>query len=186
MIRQQGFHFILLFILGSLSLPAASAARSIHAYPIPDVALIDMDGAKRPLASILETDKPLMLSFVFTTCPSVCSVLTAVFSQFQQKLGPQQNKVAMVSISIDPEHDSPEKLAEYARKFKAGPQWKFFTGSFADITKIQKSFDAYRGDKTNHRPLIFLRASRGAPWVRLEGLVSSGVLLQEYTKLTTQ
>jgi protein SCO1 len=113
----------------------------------------------------------------------VCPVLTATFSQVQAALGDERNALRMVSISIDPEHDTPARLAAYAAKFHAGPQWRFLTGSLSDIVAVQKAFDAYRGEKTSHVPLTFLRASPDAPWVRIEGFASAAELVREYHAL---
>jgi protein SCO1/2 len=92
----------------------------------------------------------------------------------------------MVSISIDPEHDTPARLNAYAAKFHAGPQWRFLTGSLPDTIAVQKAFDAYRGEKASHVPLTFLHASPGAPWVRIEGFVSAGELMHEYRALVAR
>ena len=58
----------------------------------------------------------------------------------------------MISFSIDPEYDTPERLRKYAALFNAGPQWQFLTGSLANSVAIQKAFDVYRGNKMNHEP----------------------------------
>ena len=79
-----------------------------------------------------------------------------------------------------------ELLLEYARKFKAGPQWIFLTGDLEKIVAVQKSFDAYRGNKMRHEPLTFLRAAPGKPWVRLDGLMSAAQLLTEYKRLIAE
>jgi Uncharacterized protein SCO1/SenC/PrrC, involved in biogenesis of respiratory and photosynthetic systems len=89
----------------------------------------------------------------------------------------------MVSISIDPEHDTPAKLKEYARKFGAGPQWQMLTGSVENSIAVQRAFNTYRGDKMNHEPATFLRAGKGKPWVRLDGFASAGELVKEYRQL---
>ena len=89
----------------------------------------------------------------------------------------------LVSISIDPEEDSPARLSEYAKKLKAGTGWQFYTGTAQASIDVQKAFDAYHGDKMNHLPLIFLRTAPGNPWVRLNGFVSADDLIREYHSL---
>jgi cytochrome oxidase Cu insertion factor (SCO1/SenC/PrrC family) len=153
--------------------------RTVAHYDVPSVTLISMDGTKTSLASALKHDGPVMLQFIFTTCPTVCPVMSSLLSAAQSKLG----TVRLISISIDPEQDTPERLREYARKFKAGPQWLFLTGSTENITAIQKAFDAYRGSKMRHEPLTFLRATPGDQWVRLEGLMNATQLVNEYKLL---
>jgi protein SCO1/2 len=160
--------------------------RTSASYDVPDVTLTDMNGARVPLASALAYDGPVFLQFIFTTCPTICPVMSSTLSSAQEKLGTDAARVRMLSISIDPEQDTPERLREYARKFKAGPQWMFLTGDLEKIVAVQKSFDAYRGNKMRHEPLTFMRAAPGKPWLRLDGLLSAAQLIDEYKRLTPQ
>jgi protein SCO1/2 len=165
-------------------LESKAYSRSERYYDLPDLAVVDMNGESSSLLEEISTDQPMMLNFIFTTCTTICPVMSATFAQVQEGLGAGRGQVRMVSISIDPEHDTPERLHAYAARFKAGSQWQFLTGSREDIVAIQKAFDAYRGTKANHVPLTFLRASAGTPWVRLEGLASASDVIREYEKLT--
>jgi protein SCO1/2 len=160
--------------------------RTSASYDVPDVTLTDMNGARVNLTSALAYDGPVFLQFIFTTCPTICPVMSSTLSSAQEKLGTDAARVRMVSISIDPEQDTPERLREYARKFKAGPQWMFLTGDLENIVAVQKSFDAYRGNKMRHEPLTFMRAAPGKPWLRLDGLLSAAQLVEEYRRLTSQ
>ena len=153
---------------------------SKHSYMIPDLVLIDMNNNKVSLAEALGHEEPVMLNFIFTTCTTICPVLTATFSQVQRKLGDEAKNMRMISITIDPEQDTPERLKEYAGRFKAEAGWQFLTGSIDDITTTQKAFDAYRGDKMNHVPLTFIRSTADGPWVRLEGFTSAAEVVTEY------
>lgn len=157
--------------------------RTTAAYGIPDVKLLDAAGAEVPLRSSLD-DKPVILNFIFTTCGAVCPVMTHTFSQVQAALGSERNAVRMVSISIDPEQDTPEALRAYAGKYGAGPQWQMLTGSRDASIAVQRAFDVYRGDKMNHQPATFLRARPGQPWVRLDGFASAADIVREYRRLS--
>jgi protein SCO1/2 len=159
---------------------------SMHSYTMPELVLIDMNNNKVSLAEALGHDKPVMLNFIFTTCTTICPVLTATFSQVQRKLGDEAKNVRMISITIDPEQDTPERLKEYAGKFKAGAGWQFLTGSIENIIATQKAFDAYRGDKMNHVPLTFIRSTVDGPWVRLEGFASAAEVVSEYRQNLAQ
>ena len=129
--------------------------------------------------------EPVMLNFIFTTCTTICPVQSAAFSQVQQKLGAESDQVRMISFTIDPEHDTPERLRAYARRFGAGPQWQFLTGNLSDIVTVQKTFNAYRGNKMSHEPLVLLRASPDASWVRLDGMASATDIVREYRQLVS-
>jgi len=122
----------------------------------------------------------VMLNFIFTTCTTICPVLSASFTQTQKTLGPDASNVRMISISIDPEHDTPAKLREYAQRFQARAGWTFLTGDRDDIVAVLKAFDAYRRDKMNHIPLTLMRAAQQAGWIRMEGFASAGDLVREY------
>jgi protein SCO1/2 len=148
-------------------------------YEVPDVTLTGADGAGIPLREALAGGTPVMLNFIFTTCPTICPVMTATFSRVREKLGTERNGLRMVSITIDPEYDTPAVLNEYAKRFSEDPGWLFLTGSLADIVSVQRAFDAYRGNKMNHAPFTFLRASPGAPWTRIDGILSAAELERE-------
>jgi protein SCO1 len=153
-------------------------------YTIPDVKLLDADGIGMPLRTRL-ADKPVILNFIFTSCGAICPVMSKTFSQVQAALGPERGAVHMVSISIDPEQDTPSVLKAYAGKYGAGPQWQMLTGSLADSIAVQRAFNVYRGDVMNHQPATFLRASAGQPWIRLDGFVSAADIMREYRRLTS-
>jgi protein SCO1 len=167
-------------LLLAAALPAAPPppryARSIARYTPPAVTLVDSRGTRVPLASALDHSGPVLLQFIFTTCPSVCPALSTTLSAAQEELG---EDVRMVSISIDPEHDTPARLRDYARRFKAGPQWWLLTGSREDVAAVQKAFGAYRANKMWHEPLTFLRPAPGRPWVRLAGPLGAAELMAE-------
>ena len=160
--------------------------RSTHEYDIPPLVLVDMDNNKVSLSEALAADEPVMLNFIFTTCTTICPVLSATFAQVQRELGDEAEQVKMISISIDPEYDTPERLRNYAARFKAGPQWQFYTGANDDIVAVQKAFDAYRGSKANHAPLTFLHVPEDPQWVRVNGLASAADVVKEYRQLVAE
>jgi len=161
----------------------ASYGRSVEEVTIPDLTLVRMDGRKVALRDELAPDIPVMMNFIFTTCTTICPVMSATFSQVQEGLGEGRERVRMVSISIDPEQDTPSRLRDYARRHEAGPQWHFLTGGAEQIEAVQRAFAAYRGSKFNHAALTFLRAPGDSHWVRIEGLVQAEAILTEYRKL---
>ena len=156
-----------------------TAAQQQYAYKVPPVNLVDMNRRPLQLADALNFNGPLLLQFIFTTCGTICPVMTASLQGVQNKLGPNAAAVRMVSISIDPEHDTPERLLAYARQMKAGPQWIFLTGTEAASIAAQTAFDVYQGNKMRHRPVTFLRPAAAKDWLRFEGLVTSAQLLAE-------
>ena len=159
------------------------ATRSVADYAVPNVSLVRDDGKTVSLPDELDDGRPVVLNFIFTTCSTICPVMSQALSGLQHKLGDDREKVHMVSISIDPEQDTPARLAAYAKKFNAGPQWRHYTGTVEASVAVQRAFAAYRFDKMNHLPATFLRSAHGGKWVRLDGFVSADELASQLRDL---
>jgi protein SCO1/2 len=160
-------------------------SRSEGHYRIPDVVLIDMHGEEQPFSRYVSGDEPVLLQFIFTTCTTICPVLSASFAAAQDDLAAAGPAYRMISISIDPEHDTPRRLREYADRFEARAEWRFLTGSWDTIATVQRAFDAYYpgNNKMYHRPYTFLRVGENTPWVRFEGFPGTADLVTEYRAL---
>jgi len=152
-------------------------------YTIPPVQLVRENGQRVSLPQELDDGRAVVMNFIFTTCETTCPLSSQTFSAFQSKLGAERSHVHMVSISIDPEQDTPARLRAYAKKFHAGPQWQHYTGTLQASLAAQQAFGAYRGDKMSHTPLTLLRAAPGRPWTRIEGFVTPDLLLQHYREM---
>ena len=160
--------------------PAAPRyARSEARYELPAVTLTDSAGKAVPLASALAPGGPVLLQFFFATCTTVCPTLAATFRAVQSDPGGAR----LVSITIDPETDTPARLREYAARFAAGERWSFLTGRLEDVAAVERAFDVDRGSKMRHPAAIFLRAAGASSWVRLDGYPSAADLRAEVARL---
>lgn len=155
-------------------------------YLIPDIMLVNKEGGPVSIVSELDTDAPVLLNFIFTTCTVVCPVTSQTFSRVQTELMAHGERFRMISISIDPEQDTPDRLRNYAEKYNAGAEWHFLTGGLEASQLVQKAFNAYRGSKMNHVPVTYLRTKRGDRWLRYDGFISAGSLLREYRKMVAE
>ena len=153
--------------------------RSQAEYSLPDVTLRDQAGRPVPINELAGASGPMAVNFIFTTCTTICPVMTATFAQLRRELGSDAGRIRLVSISIDPEHDSPAVLAGYAERFGAPPGWTFLTGSPGDVERVLRAFDAWASSKMSHRPLTLLRRRGASEWVRLEGLGSGAALAEQ-------
>jgi protein SCO1 len=166
--------------------PEAANARvsSATQYSIPPVQLVRDDGKVVFFPEELNDGRPVVLNFIFTTCSSICPLMSQTFAQFDSELGADAHRVHLMSISIDPEEDTPARLREYAQKFHAGPEWQHYTGTVEASLAAQRAFNAWtwRGDKMGHTPLTLVRAAPGQPWLRIEGFVTPTELLKLYRK----
>ena len=147
---------------------------------IGDLAFVNQLGRHTTLSEVLAADGPVLVNFIFTSCTTICPVMTAGFAQFQASLGEERERVRLVSISIDPDTDTVDRLREYAERYKAGDTWQFLTGTPAAVEAAQRAFGAFRGDRTNHAPATYLRRAAGAQWEELDGLTSADALMRAY------
>jgi protein SCO1/2 len=131
------------------------------------------------LVQELDDGRPVVLSFIFTSCTTICPMISATLAQLQRKLGRERGQVHLVSISIDPEFDNPVRLREYGKRFGAGPGWNHYGGTLAASQAVQRAFGAYRGDKMNHAPVTLVRTAPGGEWVRIDGFATADQLLAE-------
>jgi protein SCO1/2 len=152
-------------------------------YNVPSITLVRADGHRIDLKNELDDGRAVVMTFIYTTCTSICPVISQTLEQLQNELGPQISHVHLVSISIDPENDTPARLREYAAKFGAGPQWQYYTGTVDASIAAQKAFNVYREDKMNHNPVVLLRAAPGKPWLRVDGFATADELLHSYQEL---
>ena len=179
-------HLLALAVLAASGGSANSAAapnKSVREYAIPSVRLVRDDGKVVSLPEEMNDGRPIILNFIFTTCSSICPLMSSVFAQVEHRLGADAGKVHLMSISIDPEHDTPARLLEYARKFHAGRGWQHYTGTLAASTTAQRAFDVYRGAKMSHNAVTLMRAAPGKPWLRIEGFVTPDDMVRDYRKL---
>lgn len=157
--------------------------RTIESYTIPDVTLVNQDGKRVRFNSLFNTNKPVVVDFIYGTCTTICPVLSAGYVNLQRKLGPNSSNVHLISVSIDPENDTPKVMKEYLKRYRAVPGWDFFTGSRSDIDKVMHAFDAYIPNKMYHFPLTLLRDPKNGKWVRVFGLTSTSEFMDEYKKV---
>ncbi len=144
--------------------PGAAAAITF-----PDETLRDQDGDAVKIASGVIGDRIAVMDFIFTTCTTVCPILSGIMTGVQDGLGADAADVALLSVTVDPERDTPERLAAYARKWRAGPRWRFLTGEREAVTRVLQAAGAYTASFAAHPPMVLVGDGRTGKWVRLNG-----------------
>jgi protein SCO1/2 len=144
---------ILAVLLGAGFLPSVTSShipippkepseigRHVVKKAVADFKLSDQDG--KPFQFISTRGRLVLVTFIFTTCPDVCPLLTAKLAAIQRTL--EKNKIRdyfLLSVTTDPERDSATALKQYARQFKADfRNWSFLTGSRQEVAKVWKLF----------------------------------------------
>lgn len=155
-------------------------------YAVPAARVVDTRGRTVRLPGPLDTDTPQIVNFVYTTCSTICSTQTATLAELQRRLAAHGERARFASFTIDPDNDTPQRLAEFARRFDIDRDWDFYSGDFDELLRVQQAFDVYRGSKASHPPVVLMRRSRAAPWVRVEGFATAAELLAVYRRLPAQ
>jgi protein SCO1 len=142
--------------------------------PAPGFTLTSQDGIEVALNAF--RSKVAAVTFIFATCSATCPLLTAKMAAVQNQLGADfGTKIVFLSITIDPEHDTPDVLKRYAQAFGANPAgWKFLTGSSATIDSITRRYGVFAsksGDReVDHTNLTSLIDGRGMLRVQFLGV----------------
>lgn len=147
-----------------------AATAATVAVTVVDRELRDQQGRPARFARDVVGGDVVVMDFVFTHCTTICPVLSAKMARVQQLLGERLGKgVKLVSLSLDPVRDTPERLKAWGAKFKAGPHWQLVTGRQEDQEAVLKGLGAYVADFTQHPPMILVGDGRSGRWVRVNG-----------------
>ncbi len=137
----------------------------------PNIPLTSHEGKELRFFDDLIKDKVVVINFIYVTCPDACPLDTARLSKVHQILGDRVGRdIFMYSITIDPERDTPEALAEYAEKFRVGPGWLFLTGKEEDILLLRKKLGLYMAgldeERKDHSMTLLIGNQRTGQWMK--------------------
>ena len=157
--------------------PAGDAALSFSSAKIPNVHILDQNGKQLSFYDDLIKGKTVAINFIFTTCTTVCPPLTATFRKVQQTASERGLDVKLVSVSVDPVIDTPERLRAFAEKFNADTGWTFVTGEKGEIDSLLQSLGVAVTNKNDHTPMILIGNDSLDYWTRAYGLSSPTKLI---------
>lgn len=162
---------------GGLYLPAASAAEAGRASGeaarseakgrkyFSDVVLVNQAGQPMRFYTDLLKEKVVVISSFFSTCTGVCPMVNHKLAQIQQALGDRMGRdVYLISLSVDPETDTPARIKEYARSLNAGPGWYFLTGKKENVDWALYRLGLYVENKDNHSTLLIIGNESKGVW----------------------
>ncbi|HJQ30548.1 MAG TPA: SCO family protein [Pyrinomonadaceae bacterium] len=161
--------------MGAAAEPEQSPAQKYFS----DVELLDQDGRKVRFYSDVLKGKTVVVNAFFTTCTSVCPPMNRNMEKIQAALGERVGKdVFLVSISVDPETDTPARLKEYAAKFHAGPGWMFLTGKKENVDWALYKLGQYVEAKDDHTTVIIIGNEATGLWKKALGMSKADALIQ--------
>ena len=174
-------------LLGDVRAAAAHDAHH-HAAPAPadvkaqaarvtlyDNELVDSDGQAVRFKSDAVDNRIVIVDFIYTNCTTICPITSAIFGDVQERLierlGEQFGRdVKLVSVTVDPATDTPERLKDYAGNFGSPVGWLWLTGDKPKVDKVLAGFGAYAADFTRHAGAIVVGDARSGDWTRFYGV----------------
>jgi len=158
--------------------------------PIPDVELIDQEGRSVRFRSDLVAGRTVAVQFFFTDCQGICPLSTAKMLALQSDLGPRLGRdVFLLSVTLDPEHDTPEVLKAHADRLGARAGWTFLTGAKADIETLRRRLGVYDldpvldADRNQHAGVIVMGNEPDRRWLMKPANVPESAILRTLLRL---
>jgi len=144
---------------------------------VPNVKLINQNGEEVKFYDLIK-GKVVALNFVFTTCTTICPPMGANFVHLKKLMKDrvESSELVMLTISIDPATDTPERLKAWSEKFEPGEGWTLLTGKPKDINSLLKKLEVYSALKEEHAPIVLLGKEGEDNWVRANGLADPAEL----------
>ncbi|SMF60898.1 protein SCO1/2 [Xaviernesmea oryzae] len=149
---------------------------SLH---LAKVTLTDQNGHERPYPWGVAEKGLLVMTFGYTTCESLCPLGNAVMAQLEAHLGSETpSKVRLVSVTIDPETDTPDVLRETSADFGASDDWFWLTGDRETINRLLRSAAIKTGDPELHDPVFLVGDPRSGRFYRSQSMPTADELMK--------
>ena len=154
-------------------------------FKLTETPLLDQEGRTLKFKSEVLGERIAVIGFVFTTCTTVCPVVSAVMAQVQEKLGARLGRdVALVTVSVDPVRDTPARMKAYGTKMGSGANWTWLTGPKPQVDEVLKVFGAYTPNFTEHPALIVVGDAKSGKWLRFYGFPTPEQLMAAVNEFT--
>jgi len=149
--------------------------------------LVNQDGETVQFFDDVLKDKVVVISFIFTNCEGACPLITHKLTQVRDRMDGYMGKpLYFVSMSIDPERDTPAALKEFARKHDAyHPGWTFLTGTPENIEAITTKLGQYTGEVETHSTLMLAGNVNEAHWMKIPPQDQPPAIVEKLNTLLT-
>lgn len=160
----------LLFVAALLAVATTAAAD----HYLANLKLVDQRGRRVDLYDDLIHGRVVVMNSFFATCTASCPVMARTFLLLQNRLGEKLGKdVILVSITVDPQNDTPEKLADYARRVGAKPGWYFLTGTKEQVDLALRKIGQHTDVREQHMNVIIAGNDRTGLWKKALAIAPS-------------
>jgi protein SCO1 len=151
---------------------------------VPDVTLVDQDGADHRFSALV-AERPIVMNFFFTGCQTVCPVQFVQLKLLQSMIARSPTTTSsplILSIALNPLSDTPEAMTEFISHFDVssgiGKAWLFLTGGFEDLGPVWNSFEQSSFDPSQHTGLFWIGQPTPRRWSRMDAAASPDFMMK--------
>ena len=164
---------------------SSAAAGDTMTLEIPSAEMLTQNSEPVDLRSDVISDRIVVLDFIYTSCTTVCPVLTAIMSQVNGRLAERVGKdVILVSMTVDPKRDTPARLKKYSGNFRADDGWLWLTGDKLIVDGVLRKLGAYTANFEDHPAMVLVGDGRTGRWSRFVGFPGADAIVDKVEQLT--
>jgi protein SCO1/2 len=151
-----------------------------------DVELTNQNGEKMRFYSDLIAGKTVVINSFYSTCVGICPIMAASFMRIQTVLGDRLGRdVILISVTVDPETDTPARLREYAKSMSAKPGWYFVTGKRENVEQALTKLGLRAASKEAHTSVMIIGNEPKGVWKKAFGLAKSEDIVKLVQEVVT-
>jgi len=139
---------------------------------IPDVRLTDQNGHRVRFLSDVLRQRRALISFIYTSCKTTCPMVGATVAKVAEQFQKDSSDLAIVSVSVDPDYDTPARLLSWRTEYGDIPQWTLLTGPKREIDQLLRAFGAYSANREDHSEILLLGPDEAGKWTRMSSLAA--------------
>jgi cytochrome oxidase Cu insertion factor (SCO1/SenC/PrrC family) len=171
-IMKSAIIFSLLLIASATLVHAQAEPSSLVKLPVPDLEVVDQNGHHLRFSSDVLKDRTAVINTFFTNCAAICPITQETFSKLAKSLSSRLgHDLVLISISVDPEHDTPERMKIWGQKFNVGKGWLLLSGNKAQTEELLKSLRLFAPGNQRHQTAVLI-GNRNTGWIRASGFAS--------------
>ena len=184
-----------------LHMQATAAHDAHHAMPadasskparvtLRDIQLVGVDGMPVRFKSEAVGNRIVVVGFIYTSCTTICPVTSTILGRVQERLMETLGEgfgrdVKLITLTVDPATDTPERLKDYAANFGSPAGWLWLTGDKPQVNRVLTGLGAYAADFTRHSGAILVGDARSGDWTRFYGIPNPPAIVARVEQLLT-
>jgi len=150
----------------------ASETEQVPGLRIPDVRLTDQTGRQVHFLSDVLRQRTALISFIYTSCETTCPLVGATVAAVAEDSHNVGSNLAIISVTVDPNYDTPARLLAWRERYGDIPQWTLLTGPKREIDQLLRAFGAYSASLEDHPDLMLVGPDAAGRWTRMSSLAA--------------